>query len=164
MNYFKQCTGCAEWKDSPEFSVDASSSDGFSRRCRGCMKIAWKKNYARNGGRIRNKRRMDSRTCATRFYMLKRVARRRGLSCTLTYDEYRVFASRSCHYCGGALGKSESGSGLDRVDNKRGYDADNVLPCCGVCNRVRSDEFTVEETMEMIRAVVGIRKKFAIAV
>ena len=29
-------------------------------------------------------------------------------------------------------------NGIDRKDNTRGYEPDNCLPCCGLCNRMKS--------------------------
>lgn len=39
-----------------------------------------------------------------------------------------------CDYCG-----SMKQCGLDRVDNTKGYDITNVVPCCVVCNMVKAD-------------------------
>jgi len=29
-------------------------------------------------------------------------------------------------------------NGLDRADNSKGYELDNVVPCCGRCNRAKN--------------------------
>ena len=41
---------------------------------------------------------------------------------------------KACHICGGVLTSYFS---PDRVNNKNGYQVDNIKPCCGRCNRSR---------------------------
>jgi hypothetical protein len=80
--------------------------------------------------------------------------------CSFTLEEFRNWKAeygRVCIYCGidGSQlwdanvstingGRSES-IGVDRVDNTRGYHLDNIVACCGPCNRVKSNVFTFEE-------------------
>lgn len=47
--------------------------------------------------------------------------------------------------------------GLDRKDNSLGYIIDNVLPCCGDCNKVRNTVLTVEEMEVAMKAVLVFR-------
>jgi hypothetical protein len=51
-----------------------------------------------------------------------------------------------CYSCG----LSDKSRGLDRIDNSRGYERGNVLPCCEDCNVSRSDHFSVEEMVKFI--------------
>jgi len=76
----------------------------------------------------------------------KRGAASRGFSFTLTKDEFRAITKQNCFYCGTppsqikTLRKAATGhaaytySGVDRVNNAAGYDADNVVACCSACN------------------------------
>ena len=88
-----------------------------------------------------------------------RASTRRGFSFTLSEQEFVTITSKPCHYCDGPLPRI--GSGLDRIDNDKGYELGNVIPCCTRCNRTRNRYFTKEE-MEMfiapaIRAVMKQR-------
>jgi hypothetical protein len=51
----------------------------------------------------------------------------------------------------------QTGVGLDRLDNARGYDADNVVSCCTTCNVVRGNRFTPDEMMLLGRTIRKIR-------
>jgi len=51
---------------------------------------------------------------------------------------------KSCTYCGVDL-RVGTGSGLDRLDNGKGYTLSNVTPCCDWCNTARSDHLTPQE-------------------
>lgn len=56
---------------------------------------------------------------------------------------------KPCIYCG-----SINNVGCDRLDNKRGHLIDNIVPCCYICNVVRSNLFTFEE-MKRIGIVIS---------
>lgn len=93
----------------------------------------------------------SSRRLHSRFVHGAYIAKRRGLHWELSKAEYEAISNGPCFYCGSTL--PEVGAGLDRLDNSRGYDRDNVVPCCGVCNTIRSDRFSAGE-MRLIGAVI----------
>jgi hypothetical protein len=76
----------------------------------------------------------------------------------LSETEYcEIFADDPpCVYCGSLI--RGIGSGLDRINNSKGYIIDNVNPCCGTCNDIRGDNLTVEEMKVAMRAVLDYRK------
>lgn len=108
----------------------------------------------RNKNKISNLRRNPE----NRFRVSKNLAKYRNLSFTLTFEEYKSLISKPCYYCEGEFGKVETSLGLDRIDNGRGYELDNVLSCCTDCNRTRGDRFTVAENWVAIQAVRKFRK------
>ena len=48
----------------------------------------------------------------------------------LSMADFMSFWQKPCFYCGVAI----ETIGLDRIDNSRGYEIDNVVPCCPICN------------------------------
>lgn len=87
------------------------------------------------------------------------ICRKRPHDWSLSYEEFNKLVSQLCYYCGGSL--PEVGCGLDRIDNKKGYHLDNVLPACYTCNRIRSDEFSVDEMLELGRVIGKIKRGIA---
>jgi len=89
-----------------------------------------------------------------RFVYANRGAKQSGRPMVLKKSEYEKLTSLPCHYCN--LPISDWGIGLDRLDNDKGYELGNVVPCCPVCNKVRNNIFTPDE----MRRVIGpaIRK------
>jgi hypothetical protein len=91
----------------------------------------------------------------------KNRARKLGLDFTLTDDEFRFFTSQNCFYCGvepkqrekirGGFGEYIY-NGLDRVDNIQGYTLDNIVPCCGVCNRMKYT-MSFEEFISVVKTI-----------
>jgi len=74
---------------------------------------------------------------------MKRGARQRGYIWQLTKEQVRILTQQSCYYCGAQPIQQGTSSacngaylynGLDRVNNERGYEINNVIPCCGICN------------------------------
>ncbi len=59
-------------------------------------------------------------------------------------DEYCAIIANPCRYCGRSI-DMETGSGLDRLDDTRGYEPGNVAACCGPCNQRRSKSMSADE-------------------
>jgi hypothetical protein len=78
----------------------------------------------------------NNRKPKTRYRVLKYAAKNRNLECSLSFVDYFTLISNPCFYCGGPL--SETGGGLDRINNDIGYVKGNVRPCCHVCNQAKS--------------------------
>jgi len=75
-------------------------------------------------------------------------AKRRGHVWNLLPDEAEAIFRSDCHYCGSApchytktkrMNGGFSYMGIDRADSSRGYDRDNVVPCCKRCNIAKND-------------------------
>lgn len=80
----------------------------------------------------------------------------------ITYEQYAAIAisQPGCHYCGAALSwhtviqhsrhtKKQTGANLDRKDSSRGYEIDNVVPCCVRCNFGKNRFFTHDEWVKI---------------
>ena len=92
-----------------------------------------------------------------RYIILKAYSKRREQEFTLSKEEFFQLNSNPCHYCNKSL-IDETGGGLDRIDNSKGYVLGNVLPCCGICNKIRGAYLSVEEMVVVINALLEYRK------
>lgn len=77
-------------------------------------------------------------------YVSKRKysAKKRGHEWELSKEQVWEISQRDCYYCGShpaSVNPSRNGTfvynGIDRINNDFGYLLDNVVPCCGDCNR-----------------------------
>jgi hypothetical protein len=98
---------------------------------------------------------------------LKFVYSRDYLDGNLIFEDFKKLIKLNCFYCN--LPPSNSArikrkrysnqfikySGLDRVDNTKPHDIDNVVPCCENCNKMKLKQ-TVEEFKEFVNAVVKL--------
>jgi hypothetical protein len=115
-----------------------------NRTCKKCQELYRKTN---TGKRI---------TSNTQLYSaLIYSARRRGIECSLTYEQFCSIRGKLCEYCNGKL--PEYGSGVDRKENKIGYTQLNSLPCCWSCNQAKGENLSYAE----MKAVMEIRNNFA---
>lgn len=73
----------------------------------------------------------------------------RGQKIELDFDAFVKFVKQNCVYCGAEPSqKIESSSGLesfeyngiDRWDNNLGYVKNNMVPCCGICNKQKLEQ------------------------
>lgn len=78
------------------------------------------------------------------YYSYANRADKRGYEFMLSKDVFRALAVQPCDYCGSfcqtrakGLGKTSGDflyTGIDRLDNEKGYYAENCVPCCSRCN------------------------------
>lgn len=125
-----QCT-CGNTKIAHAYDL----RHGRIRSC-GCL---WKETITKGNGHA-------ARTSVLGGY--KRHARNRNFVWDLTDEQFDQLTSSDCVYCGRPPSQVRvvkrgvgafTFNGIDRVDNKQGYTIDNVVPCCGLCNRWKSD-------------------------
>jgi hypothetical protein len=102
------------------------------------------------------------------FRRVKYDAKRAGREFNITLDFFVRMCHEPCHYCnrrdinsidvpskaGGYLLKGFRYNGLDRVDNTIGYEEDNCVPCCVVCNRAKNS-MPYADFMEYIAVMVN---------
>jgi hypothetical protein len=74
--------------------------------------------------------------------------RKEGHEYALTYERHLSLIRSNCHYCGArpyriglpSLVCKNNGiptNGIDRMDSQVGYTANNCVPCCWPCNRMK---------------------------
>lgn len=75
----------------------------------------------------------------------KRHARDRKIDFNLDYETFSSLIKKPCYYCGlppsnNKITKNCEGflySGIDRVNSSTGYEKDNCVSCCAVCNKAK---------------------------
>lgn len=118
---------------------------------------------ARDRGELVEYKRKPSDWIRYRWRRSKNTARKKGIEFTLTFDEYKILIKDSCFYCHGVFGAVKTSVGLDRVNNLLGYLSGNCVSCCQVCNRIKADCFSKEETKVMVEALLEHRSKQKVA-
>lgn len=117
----KKCPKCGEFKELNCFGLDKRENDGRGYVCKPCRNST---------------QREFNKTPKGKYLSYKAGARDRGFIFTITLDEFLKFWNNNCFYCGDKI----DGIGLDRVDNNLGYDINNIVPCCTMCNTMKMAE------------------------
>lgn len=166
----KLCKKCNEIKNLSEFYLRIElGPNGRVAHCKECHAIKHKVKYSNEEYRKRSikcsKNWQHKNPLRAKYLIAKSNAlndsRRRTIDFQLTFEECCQLWKKGCHYCSATL-LDKSGSSLDRRDNLLGYDNNNVLPCCGDCNKVRNTVLSVEEMEIAMKAVINYRKTLAI--
>lgn len=93
----------------------------------------------------------NSRTPEGRYSHTKSRAKKYGKEFAITLEQFTETNSKPCYYCNDKYRANEqTGSGLDRLDNSKGYVPGNIVSCCGHCNYLKSDCYSPSETFRMI--------------
>jgi 5-methylcytosine-specific restriction endonuclease McrA len=100
----------------------------------------------------------DQRAISRLIKRYRYNARNVGLEFNLTRDQVLKITSSNCAYCGSypITHRNETGSyrwnGMDRIDRRKGYNADNVQPCCWPCNFAKGKS-TQDEFLSLIKRI-----------
>lgn len=127
----KSCTVCKKVKNLTEFHNHPGARDGVQTYCKECSHIKATSEDAKKY----NKEYYSSKKGRYNKYKHAYSVMGRDIKFNLTYEEFITFWQKPCYYCGSEI----ETIGIDRVDNKKDYDMENLIPCCWICNRMKSD-------------------------
>lgn len=76
-----------------------------------------------------------------------RNAKNRKIPFEIDFESFLELSKKECFYCGVEplqLSKTSNNgefyyNGIDRMDNSKGYEKENIVTCCGQCNRMKMD-------------------------
>lgn len=74
------------------------------------------------------------------FAIYKRNAKIRNLSFNILKEDFYILTQQNCYYCNSPPKTKNHKfiyNGLDRKMNKIGYEINNVVTCCKICNRMK---------------------------
>lgn len=122
-----------------------------------CSKKCYDELYAtRHKHRIASGLLEDLKLSTGRYSQLKRRVKAKGFTYLMTLDAYMKKINKPCYYCDKVTYGVEKGVGLDRLNNDKEYTDDNTVPCCGECNRSRSDVHTSSQYKKMMNVDIYI--------
>lgn len=96
-----------------------------------------------------------------KFNRYKERAKSKNRKFKLSFQIFKDLALAPCAYCGGLAeegmlhkfyGQEFRVNGVDRIDNSKGYEKDNVITACTYCNFAKSDS-TLGEWSRWIKRV-----------
>lgn len=127
-----------------------SLQQGASQSC-GCL------NKERTSESRRLKTGNAARNRVLKIY--KDDANARHFSWNISDSQFDPLVLSPCHYCGRSPGRIVTWgrgvfvcNGIDRLDSRVGYEENNVVPCCEICNRMKGT-LTLEKFLERIKEI-----------
>lgn len=100
--------------------------------------LARKKEYDKTDKGIYNRYKGD---CKRRNRLV------RGIIMDLTFEQFSKIINKPCSYC-----NKPNSRGVDRIDSNKSYTMENCIPCCKICNQMKSD-MTIQEFKEHISSI-----------
>lgn len=151
-----RCGKCNYIYSKEKFYIHSGRSDGFSAHCRTCAnnckrtpgngksrtkanKEVEQKIYSTTKWLSSEQRKRYSRAFLRRFYNYPNQCKRRKkkIEFYLSVDEFYSLTSAQCYYCN-QTSPNRDYVGIDRVDSNGNYAIDNCVPCCSICNRMKT--------------------------
>jgi len=93
------------------------------------------------------------------------AATQRGLIFGISKKVFVFTILLDCHYCGAKPRKCYVNksvfcvsNGIDRMNNSKGYEKSNIVPCCSTCNFMKV-KMSHDEFIKQCRAVAKFREK-----
>ena len=159
----KICATCNETKPLDQFSKDKTRPDGSKRRCRACDKAYQAAYRAKNREQVNAKHAVYNaehrdeaaaykQTPKGRYGTYKTSAKTRAISFDLTMEEFLTYWQADCSYCKRPIPTV----GIDRIDSDIGYTLANCVPCCTICNLMKSDHSLEDWQTNMLMALKGM--------
>lgn len=94
------------------------------------------------------------------FNQYKGNAKQRNIPFMVTKEELLAIVFKDCYYCSMPASTPTCNaripllySGIDRIDNTKGYTLDNIVPCCKWCNIAKIDR-SLEYFLGKVEAIV----------
>lgn len=159
----QKCNKCKLEFNIDHFHKDKSRKLGVSNKCKPCSISLRKEYYINNKKEINNKNAIYQKTYK---YTIKarytqnrgEVIRKGNQHWSITLDQFKkLHIDNTCTYCNLKMPKTY-GSGLDRIDCSKGYILDNVVTCCVICNKTKSNIFNYNEMIKIGRVINQIKK------
>lgn len=129
--------------------------------CRSCqVPLNTKKRILKDYGAIKN----------GLYLKYKNKAKDRNYSFTLSFKDFITLISKNCYYCGQEPESHPSDlhilrekepykrNGIDRKDNNIGYEFENCVPCCTMCNYAKLN-FSIYEFSEWLNRLYNYKNK-----
>lgn len=99
------------------------------------------------------------------YSYLKIISKRRNKKFSLIREEFVVWWKKQgsrCCYCLREFSydkKEGTSPSVDRLNNNEGYEIENIVLCCELCNRVKNIYFSQNEMVQIGKIISNIFKK-----
>ena len=84
------------------------------------------------------------------YHQYVKMARKKNRSFNLTKDDCEKYYNTTCYYCD----EEYKGLRMDSIDSSKGYEKDNVRPCCWSCN-IMKNQLSENEFFNKIRQIIN---------
>lgn len=109
----------------------------------------WNRN---NPDKVNARKEVWKRSLGGRYSNLLSNAKTNNRTVELTLEQWIEIIKQPCYYCGDPVLSEINGYGIDRLDSSSDYFLSNCVPCCSVCNGMKSN-LPVEIFLDQIKKI-----------
>jgi hypothetical protein len=102
---------------------------------------------------------LDIKGCI--YYDYKKRAHKKELAFEISQDTFNHYTQLPCYLCGKEVSQTHT-SGVDRLDNTKGYTIDNIRSCCGICNYTKRD-YVYDHFIEKLCLICNYQQEHPVA-
>ena len=117
-------------------------------------KLRIKSHYTKKRNHYLSMGKIYRQTLHGKYIQYRNVAKKRSINFKLSEEEFSNFWNCKCTYCDDLINTI----GLDRIDSSKGYQIDNVVSCCRICNVMKSD-LSKDDFMNQINKIVAVNNR-----
>jgi 5-methylcytosine-specific restriction endonuclease McrA len=156
--------------------IKSNSKNNNQKYCSDCLKIHLKEyrriNSAKWYEKNKDKRKLYMILPHMIYFFIKRNAKNRNIKFNITKEDFINWYNKQdkiCYYCERTLTKIQSDKkekeqykgrlSIDRKDNNKGYEIDNIVLACGRCNIIKGDYFTKQEMKRIGKLIYKLRNE-----
>ena len=143
------CLDCGRSFANPQVLRAKGKHDKQLRRCVPCYEKLLKYESARPA-RERNYKAEAFTNKHVIWNHYVKGAQKRGINFALPKTRFNELILQPCFYCNHK--KEGEVNGIDRLDNNKGYQEDNVVPCCETCNVMKGSQHP-QEFIDKLQAI-----------
>lgn len=133
-------------KNKEALRIRAAEYHKKNKEKRSANATVWRKN---NPAKHWSTRKSYVGTPKGKLSVVKASAKTREIQYALSDDEALSMFNLPCYYCGDI-----EKVGIDRIDSNRGYETDNCLPCCSMCNYMKRT-YSKQEFLNQCKKISG---------
>jgi hypothetical protein len=154
----KKCRDCGLTKLLKDFCWNSKKRKLRFPYCKACHIIRNRAYYKSHRKKILARCKILNKSIHRRFNSARAKAKNYSQSWSITERQYTLLITQPCYYCNNNLDRPvENGIGLDRLDNNKGYDIDNIVSCCKMCNYIKGIFISHIEMKEVAKLLIALR-------
>ncbi len=124
------CVKCGK-----DFEKYSTTKKDEAQKCLNCFEIQLRAEVSRTK-RSRNYKAERFTNLKSHYSMYINNSINRNKEIPLQFSEFCNIVVKPCYYCN--YFKEDEVNGIDRINNDIGYELSNCVPCCELCNRMKS--------------------------
>ena len=151
----KYCSCCRKTRPTRVFGFNKGRADGLADYCRDCARKASLEEYYSHKEEYREYKQEYNRRPTERYRQICRRSQKRGIPMAISKQDFITWYNeqpQNCFYCGVEFDDYKNnhlrGLTMDRIDNDKQYELDNIVLSCMRCNIMKGSWLSGKQMLD----------------